>query len=139
MSSEMYSARLVDALGLLPMRRKGSLAVTGDQGVAETVEEPSSEDQSATAADHHQPQLDKHEFRLLVNMLKAIGHDCQYDHVSYDGREVRYQLDQLTLVFNDLNQPDDARLMNLASLADIISNPQLKRPVWEKLKTLKPS
>jgi hypothetical protein len=139
MSSELYSTRLVEALGLLPMRRKGTVVVSEDQTKPEVVQQPSAGVQPEPSADHHQPQLDKHEFRLLVNMLKAIGHDCRYDHISYDGQVVRYRLGQLTLVFNDLEQTDDAQHMNLASLADIISNPQLKRPVWEKLKSLKSS
>jgi hypothetical protein len=133
MNSDWLSPRLTQALGLIPMRRKGSQAV-----VQPSVSEATQADSDAleTAAADPAPQLDKHEFRLLVNMLKAIGHDCQYDHISYDGKQVKYRLDSLTLVFNDLSLTDDAQHMNLASLTDIIRDPKLKRPVWEKLKTL---
>ena len=133
MSSDWLSPRLTEALGLIPMRRKGSQAVV-QPSVCEATQADS--DALETAAADPAPQLDKHEFRLLVNMLKAIGHDCQYDHISYDGEQVKYRLDSLTLVFNDLSLTDDAQHMNLASLTDIIRDPRLKRPVWEKLKTL---
>ncbi|MFC3193100.1 hypothetical protein ACFODZ_02485 [Marinicella sediminis] len=137
MSSDMFSARLIDALGLIPMQRKGQAVVVSNPTEQPTQSAMTTQPQDkpvATSADT--PQLDKHEFRLLVNMLKAIGHDCQYDHIKYDGHEVRYQLHELTLVFNDINQADDSQHMNLSSLTDIISSPALKRPVWEKLKTI---
>jgi hypothetical protein len=138
MSSDWLSPRLIDSLGLIPMRLKGGTAeqpqTTPTPSAAE-VTEPAVK-AAPTTRTEQPPQLDKHEFRLLVNMLKAIGHECQYDHIRYDGHEVRYQLDQLTLVFNDLHATDDDEHLNLASLADIIKNPQLKRPVWEKLKTI---
>ncbi len=83
-----------------------------------------------------QPKLDKNEFRLLVKMLQAINHACQFDAIEYDGQVVRYQHPKKTLVFDDINAPDNNQVMNLSSLADILKYPETKRPVWEKLKTL---
>ena len=141
MHSDWLSERLINSLGLIPMRSKGSPVVDNPGPPANPITNTDDQRQAPStqtvAEPVHPPQLDKHEFRLLVNMLKAIDHECQYDHMQYDGVEVRYQLGPLTLVFNDLNAPDDHKHMNLASLADIIQNPELKRPVWEKLKTLK--
>lgn len=126
----MLSNKLIDELGLLRLVPKHQ--ASNHKEKTETVEASEQITPETTA-----PKLDKHEFRLLVKMLQAINHDCQYDHLEYDGTTVKYHLPNKTLVFNDINHADDAQTMNLSSLTEIINNPNLKRPVWEKLKTLK--
>ena len=126
----MLSNKLIDELGLLRLVSKQQ--AINHKETADTVEVVEQVTTETTA-----PKLDKHEFRLLVKMLQAINHDCQYDHLEYDGTSVKYHLADRTLVFHDINQPDDKQTMNLSSLTDIINNPNLKRPVWEKLKKLK--
>ncbi len=126
----MLSNRLIDELGLLRLTTKQ----------AQQNNETPQSNQAVSAVVEPEPQaaekLDKNEFRLLVKMLQAIKHECQYDHIDYDGSTVKYSLSNKTLVFNDINQPDDANTMHLSSLHDLINQPELKRPVWEKLKTL---
>jgi hypothetical protein len=126
----MLSDKLIDELGLLRLVSKQQ--AINHKETTETVEAVEQAPTETTA-----PKLDKHEFRLLVKMLQAINHDCQYDHLEYDGTTVKYHLADRTLVFHDINQPDDKQTINLSSLTDIINNPNLKRPVWEKLKQLK--
>ena len=81
-------------------------------------------------------QLDKNEFRLLVNMLKAIQHDLQADQLYIENGVLMYPIKGITLVFDDVNQPDTAERLQLASLKKLLQEPAVKRPVWEKLKTL---
>lgn len=120
----MLNEQLINELGLMHLRHKNSISD------AEPQAEP------APPAAQTQPKLDKNEFRLLVKMLQAINHDCQYDAIAYDGQVVKYQHPKKTLVFQDINLPDNQQVMNLSSLADILKYPETKRPVWEKLKTL---
>jgi hypothetical protein len=128
----MLSNKLIDELGLLRLRHKRTPVL--DAVVTQTADSPP---EKVAKEIPQTAKLDKHEFRLLVKMLQAIDHDCQYDHMQYDGTVVKYQLPSITLVFGDINLPDSEETINLASLADIIANPSLKRPVWEKLKQLK--
>ncbi|MCB1583606.1 MAG: hypothetical protein KDI92_11120 [Xanthomonadales bacterium] len=132
----MLSNRLIDELGLLRLVPKQSQ----QNQLAQTIEQATTATtlQTGSFPEQSSEKLDKHEFRLLVKMLQAIGHDCQYDHIAYDGTVVKYQLPNKILVFHDISSPDNNDTMHLASLADIIANPTLKRPVWEKLKTLMP-
>lgn len=130
----MLSNKLINELGLLRLVPKQNAVsdLTVEQPVVQEVIET-----SEATSNINNDKLDKHEFRLLVKMLQAIDHECQYDHMEYDGSVVKYQLPSITLVFGDINNPDNDDTMNLSSLADIIANPALKRPVWEKLKQLK--
>ena len=131
----MFSNRLIDELGLLRL-------VSKQVHQAQRNNETPQSNQAVSAVVDPEPEatekLDKNEFRLLVKMLQAINHECQYDHIDYDGSMVKYRLHNKTLIFNDINQTDDANTMNLSSLHDLINQPELKRPVWEKLKTLMP-
>ncbi|TDR20776.1 hypothetical protein [Marinicella litoralis] len=142
----MFSNQLIEELGLLKLVVKNNQHEVSQQTIDVVVEVETGSAEKASHTDkveletHHEPiheKLDKNEFRLLVNMLKAIEHDCQYDFIEYDGQSVKYKLPSMTLVFADINQADDHSTMNLSSLKDILSQPELKRPVWEKLKTLK--
>ncbi|WP_154222428.1 hypothetical protein [Marinicella rhabdoformis] len=82
------------------------------------------------------PTLEKNEFRLLVKILQAIGHECVFNHITYKGKAVHYAHPKKTLIFDDITVKDDADKMHLSSLQDMNDQPQLKRAVWEKLKTL---
>ena len=81
-------------------------------------------------------QIDKNEFRLLVNILQAIKHDCQYELIEQQDHHIIYNHPKKKLIFSEINQPDSSEVMHLSSLKDLLDKPQLKRPVWEKLKTL---
>lgn len=146
----MYSNQLVKELGLLNLKLKQTSTTTQmpatDSAPAVTQQHTKSETVSKTPVQQQNqtmnkpvapPKMDKNEFRLLVKMLKAIGHDCVFDAIEYDGQAVRYKLSQVTLVFNDISTPDTANCINLSSLHDILADNSLKRPVWEKLKSLK--
>jgi hypothetical protein len=133
----MFSSRLINELGLIPLVKKGSRTANEPTHGSPTTHnnashatEPQAETTTAVT------QIDKNEFRLLVKMLKAINIDCQFDHIEYHHDSVKYHLPNITLVFNDIALTDDAKTMNLCSLKDLLHKPELKRPVWEKLKTL---
>lgn len=131
----MLTDRLINELGLLKLRAKhcthNSTEILAD---LEAVQQHSPEPPIVKQVED---KLDKNEFRLLVKMLQAIGHECQYDNITIENHAVSYQHPIKNLIFNDISLPDNRQVMNLSSLADLLSNDQLKRPVWEKLKTLK--
>ncbi|MGJ8662767.1 MAG: hypothetical protein ACSHWU_03905 [Marinicella sp.] len=132
----MLSERLIDELGLLRLQSKASL----HNNMPETAPVAASKDPLAIQEDQHpskEIKLDKNEFRLLVKMLQAINHDCIYESMDYDGTTVTYKHPNKTLVFGDVNLIDDAQQMHLSSLKDLLADESLKRPTWEKLKTLK--
>jgi len=132
----MYPNKLITELGLLPLVRKQQQQTT----VKPTASEPTTTNESNQAPpqkEQHNQKIDKNEFRLLVKMLQAIQHECQFDHIQYDGQKVSYKLPNITLIFHDIHIQDDDQTMNLSSLSDILKHPELKRPVWEKLKTIK--
>jgi hypothetical protein len=124
----MYSERLTKELGLLSLVSKTAINSTNIEANHEIIE--------TTQTSETEAKLDKSEFRLLVKMLQAIKVECQYDQIEYDGNVVNYHLPKTTLVFNNIDLPDDAQTINLSSLTDLLQKPELKRPVWEKLKTL---
>ena len=134
----MLTDRLIDAMGLLKLQTKGSHQSNQDeQDKAETATATPAAVTTAKPDKMDVVKLDKSEFRLLVKMLQAIDHECTYDHISFDGHTVTYQHPKKTLVFNDITLPDSQQILNLSSLSDLLSDPALKRPVWEKLKSLK--
>lgn len=134
----MLTDRLIDAMGLLKLQAKGSHQSNQDeQDKAETATATPAAVTTAKPDKMDVVKLDKSEFRLLVKMLQAIDHECTYDHISFDGHTVTYQHPKKTLVFNDITLPDSQQILNLSSLSDLLSDPALKRPVWEKLKSLK--
>ena len=130
----MFTDRLTEHLGLINWQLKG----TSQQQIAKApIAVTEAEPKSSTAATNDEPpQLDKSEFRLLVNMLKAINHDCQYENLTYQDDNWVYQFGDKQLIFKQLDTPDNAKQMHLCTLSMLISQPELKRPVWEKLKTL---
>ncbi len=126
----MLSDQLINDLGLLHLRPKShKTAETQPVSAARPGEAPTPKSQ---------PKLDKSEFRLLVKMLQAINHACEYDAIDYDGQIVKYKHPNKTLVFHDINTSDNDDVMNLTSLTDLLKFPETKRAVWEKLKTLQP-
>ena len=146
----MLTDRLINEMGLLKLRAKAfdnTTEVSPEpkdiQALSRLESQPAirntaNQHDSPTGSDqaNDQVQLDKDQFRLLVKMLQAIGHDCTFDQISHDGQTVVYQHPRKTLVFNDINLADTKQIINLSSLSDLLSKPELKRPVWEKLKTI---
>jgi len=139
----MISNQLFKELGLLNLVSKQHSAqptavTTEPQNTAEvaTIHTEVEAKNSVQSIKNQAEKIDKNEFRLLVKMLQAINHECQYDHIEYDGKVVKYKLPSNTLVFHDIKTPDHDQTINLSSLADLLSDPSLKRPVWEKLKKL---
>lgn len=139
----MLTNRLINELGMMKLTSRNLVtAETSDDASPqqETSEAPQAKETqrsvSQKSIEMQEVKLDKNEFRLLVKMLQAIGHDCTYDHIAFDGTTVTYQHPDKTLVFNDINLPDSKQIMNLSSLGDLLSTPDQKRAVWEKLKTL---
>ena len=137
----LYSERLVDALGLIPMQAKAnepnvdqpSAQSTGvDAPVTPAKTEPS--EPAPTSQSIH---IEKNEYRLLIKMLQAIDHDCEFKRISQVFGGYAYQHPNIELRFTGLDAPDSQDTMHLATLSDLIAQPALKRPVWEKLKTLK--
>ncbi len=124
--SWQMGAALVKELGFLNFQSKQNLSHLQEEGHPLQAETP----QQAA------PILDKNELRLLVKILQAIGHDCDYQAIQLNGHIHEYQHPTKTLRFDDVNLPDDDAIMHLAPLSAMIQQPQLKRPVWEKLKTL---
>lgn len=108
---------LSEQLKILPFRQKQSRPLEPEQPTAE-------------------PSIDKQQLRLLVKILQAIDHQCEYQNISIQGSAIHYQHPSKTLIFESLSKADNPAKMHLASLAEMLTNPQLKRPVWEKLKTL---
>lgn len=82
-------------------------------------------------------ELTKEEMRLLVKILKAIGHTCEHQHIKIKQGITHYQLNQTTLIFDDVNKNDTNDTLHLSPLSLMLDNPEQKRPAWEKLKTLK--
>ncbi len=140
---KMLTERLITEMGLLKLQAKQLNTSPNPQQPHESATiqavaaiEPQQAAEPVADKSMDEVKLDKNEFRLLVKMLQAIGHECTYDHISYDGHTVTYQHPKRTLVFNDITLPDTSQIINLSSLSDITANSSLKRPVWEKLKTL---
>ncbi|WP_395374342.1 hypothetical protein [Marinicella sp. W31] len=95
-----------------------------------------STEQEATPVETPEVQLDKNEFRLLVKMLQAINHELQTDLLYLENNVLMYPIKDTTLVFDDVNLTDSPKQLHLASLQQLLHDPTVKRPVWEKLKTL---
>lgn len=130
----VLNAELQKHLGILPLRAKTNVSNPTDI-VESATDQPQIE--STTAINEMpKPKLEKNEFRLLVKILQAIGHDCVFDKIVHKSGQVIYHHPKKALVFDDINTVDDKQTMHLSSLKDMNSNPKLKRAVWEKLKTL---
>ena len=82
------------------------------------------------------PDLPAEELALLSKILQAIGEspaNCQI--VPLSPRCVMVTLsDGWQLAFDSLEAQRDNRCVCLASLADMLADPSLKKPVWQKLK-----
>ncbi|KAA3650973.1 MAG: hypothetical protein DWP95_00895, partial [Proteobacteria bacterium] len=81
--------------------------------------------------------LDKEELRLLVKILKAIGHTCEHQNISIKQGISHYQLHDTTLIFDDVSTADTQQTIHLSPLSRMLKDPNQKRPTWEKLKALK--
>lgn len=130
----MFTDRLIHQLGLLPLRLKQPTPHNAHE-LLDSLNDVT--EATVNTAPAEPPKLDKNEFRLLVKMLQAIGHECQYDAMTYDGTVVTYQHPHKSLVFDDIKRADTDQVMNLSRLSDLLLDEALKRPVWEKLKTLR--
>jgi len=122
----LLTDRLLKELNLYYFARKGvNTAAAHDTPV-------SSDETSEPEA----VQLNKDAFRLLVKMLQAINHELQTDLLRMENNVLTYPIANKTLVFDDVNLQDNDDQLHLASLTELLENPAVKRPVWEKLKTL---
>jgi len=81
-------------------------------------------------------QLNKEEMRLLVKILKAIGHTCEHQYITIQQGITHYQLNNTTLIFDDVSQSDETQTIHLSPLSTMLKDPNQKRPTWEKLKAL---
>ena len=81
--------------------------------------------------------LNKDEIRLLVKILKAIGHTCEHQNITVKNGITHYQYNHITLIFDDVKKPDENTVIHLSPLSTMLNDPSQKRPTWEKLKTLK--
>lgn len=117
------NTQLADELGLLHFLSKDQ-SHTPEQSTQNVVETMP------------QPQIDKNEFRLLAKMLDAIQHKMDSSLLSIKNGVTLYDHPNKQLIFDDVNKSDTDQAMHLAPLSAMIQQPQLKRPVWEKLKTL---
>lgn len=129
--------KLQKHLGILPLHLKNS--------EPEALSVPAERDNNTTAVIEKstpsapvmpKPELEKNEFRLLVKILQAIGHECIFDRISYKNGVVHYAHPKKNLVFGDISVQDDPQTLNLSSLKDMNEYTALKRAVWEKLKSL---
>ena len=137
----MLTERLINEIGLLKLQLKSAANSNNNQPAAKQGQAARLQANQPPAKPHKQNtakvvKLGKDEFRLLVKMLQAIGHECSFDQIQYDGHTVTYQHPKKTLVFNDISLDDNKQIINLSSLKNILADDTLKRPVWEKLKTL---
>ena len=136
----MFTERLINELGLLKLHVKSSdttVDITPTENLSHIQDKkPVEPTSTVNNRNTEEVKLDKNEFRLLIKMLQAIGHECTYDHISLDGDAVKYQHPKTNLVFKSIDFPDTKDTMNLSSLKDILDDSSLKRAVWEKLKTL---
>ena len=125
-------------LGLVQLRPKTLMKTEVKSPEVSSAEAPITKkpEQDLSAPIQDKPLLEKDELRLLVKILQAIGHECVHSSIIEAHGEIHYLHPNKTLVFSNLEKPDDQQFMYLAKLSDIITQPQLKRPVWEKLKTL---
>ena len=124
-------------LGLLPLNLKDSVPVEQVTSVEHTeVTAVAVEKPTQITPSMPKPELEKNEFRLLVKILQAIGHECVFDLITYENGSVHYAHPNKELVFGDITLNDDPHTMNLSSLKDMNQDSVLKRAVWEKLKTL---
>src|SRR5690554_3494497 len=127
--------QLASALGLLNLVHKQNLVSDSNDKSLETNQSDSIQAEPAVPIKH---ELDKEELRLLVKMLKAIGHTCEHKRISIQNNITHYLLGKTTLIFDGVNHKDSPSTLHLSPLSDMQTNPDLKRPTWEKLKTLKP-
>ena len=141
----MLTDRLINEMGLLKLQAKNKLtsndntahvAKTTINDSAQTEKSEAQQEQPDPSNEMKEVKLDKNEFRLLVKMLQAIGHECVYDNIGYDNQIVTYKYKEKSLIFNNINHQDTDSLMNLSQLGDLITDTSLKRANWEKLKTL---
>ena len=122
----LLTDRLLKELNIHYFVRKGASLQTHDDG-------------DVTTEDSAEPtpvQLNKDEFRLLVKMLQAVNHELQADLLRLENNVLTYPMALKTLIFDDVNKPDTEDQLHLASLKLLLNDPAVKRPVWEKLKSL---
>ncbi len=126
--------QLASALGLLNLVHKQNIADNPDAISAEVIQK---EPPQADSKPVEKNVLNKEELRLLVKILKAVGHTCEHNRISIESGITHYQLAQTTLIFDDVNHKDTSSVLHLSPLTEMQTNPDLKRPTWEKLKALK--
>jgi hypothetical protein len=123
--------QLADELGLLKLVRKD--AVSGHSANRQASDSPSD---TVTSQSNPENNLNKEEIRLLVKILKAMGHTCEHQHITIQQGITHYNFNGTTLVFDDVNKADENAVIHLSPLSTMLNDPSQKRPTWEKLKTL---
>ncbi|GAA4818042.1 hypothetical protein GCM10011365_12050 [Marinicella pacifica] len=113
--------QLAKELNLLPLRLKKDTAASA---------------QPVAAANTPGETLNKEELRLLVKILKAIGHTCEHPNIRIQNGITSYTLNQITLIFDGVNKTDEHNVLHLSSLKQMLEDPAEKRPTWEKLKSI---
>ncbi|MCX7544110.1 hypothetical protein [Marinicella gelatinilytica] len=124
--------QLADELGILPLRHKHSVLTQKP-----STKQPETATQAKPDKPHKKDVLNKEELRLLVKILKAIGHTCEHQNIKIIDGITRYQLNDITLIFDDVNTADTSTERHLSPLSHMLKDPEQKRPTWEKLKNLK--
>ncbi len=124
--------QLAEELGILPLVRKHV-----DATPSHPDKTPRTKVTSKAPQKNAKENLNKEELRLLVKILKAIGHTCEHRHIRIQDGITRYQFNDTTLIFDDVSKADNQKTMHLSPLSLMLEDPNQKRPTWEKLKALK--
>lgn len=124
--------QLIKELGILPLVPNQTKS-----GLSQPINDRAQKQAETTVSNKPDEQLNKEELRLLVKILKAIGHSCEHQHINIRDGVTHYQFNGTSLVFDDVNKSDHDRIMHLSPLSLMLKDPNQKRPTWEKLKALK--
>lgn len=90
-----------------------------------------SEPQSIEASS---PKLAEEEQNLLKNILKSIQIHFDSRQLGEHNSALTYALKDLLLIFDDVNLADSKEVMHLAPLSAMITQAELKKKTWFKLK-----
>ena len=124
--------QLAEELGILPLVRKHV-----DATPSHPDKTPKTKVTSKAPQKNAKENLNKEELRLLVKILKAIGHTCEHQHIKIKDGITHYQLNHTSLIFDDVCKEDKDQIIHLSPLSLMLKDPEQKRPTWEKLKALK--
>lgn len=121
--------QLAKELNILPLQRK-------QVGAHLAHLDTNQSNETKQIASKPKERLNKEELRLLVKILKAIGHTCEHRHIHIQHGIISYTLNHMTLVFDGVDKTDEKHVLHLSPINQMLKDPAEKRPTWEKLKTL---